>query len=256
MPSVYMDRKMYHYSAAVPDGEPGGAIVFVHGAGGNHRHWSFQVPALGRQMLALAVDLPGHGLSEGRAAGSIREYADFIYDFSQHVVGGPFFLAGHSMGGAIAMDFALRFPDKLAGLVLVGTGARLRVAPALLETFGAGEHFLPLIDLAYGPGTPAELLELARKEMQQLAPEVHYHDFLACDNFDIMDRVSGIDVPTLVLAATEDRLTPVKYGRFLAEQINNARLEIIEKAGHMMMLEQPDTVNKLISDFTNNATTR
>lgn len=254
MPKVCINGKMYHYAAGIPDREPEGVVVFVHGAGGNHRHWSFQVPSLGLKRLTLAVDLPGHGLSEGQAAKSIGEYAEFIYDFAEHVSGSRFFLAGHSMGGAIAMDFALRFPEKLAGLILVGTGARLRVAPALLETFGSGRHFMPLIDLAYGPDTPAELVDLAREEMRQTNPDVHYSDFLACDAFDIMERVGEINTPTLVLGASEDRLTPLKYSRYLAEQIKNARLEIIEGAGHMMTLEKPEAVNRYIEQFTTSTT--
>ncbi|KJS10928.1 MAG: alpha/beta hydrolase [Desulfotomaculum sp. BICA1-6] len=244
---------MYHYVAGVPGNEPRGAIIFVHGAGGNHRHWDYQLPYLGQVWLTIAVDLPGHGLSEGRAAQSIEDYANFIYDFAEHVVGTRFILAGHSMGGAIAMNFALRFPQQLAGLILVGTGARLRVAPEMLEHFGAGKHFLPLNDLAYGPDTPAELITLAREEMLQTNPEVYHHDFIACNGFDVMSQVKDINVPTLVLGASEDRLTPVKYSRYLANQINNAQLEIIAGAGHMMMYEKPAAFNRYLQQFTTTA---
>lgn len=250
MPKVYINGQMYHYMARVPGNEPRGAIIFIHGAGGNHRHWAYQVPSLGRDLLTLAVDLPGHGLSEGKVAQSIEDYANFIYDFAEHVVGPRFILAGHSMGGAIAMNFALRFPEQLTGLVLVGTGARLRVAPDMLEHFGAGKHFSPLIDLAYGPDTPAKLINLARKEMLQTNPDVYHHDFIACDRFDVMGQVKEIKVPTLVLGASGDRLTPVKFSRYLVEQINNARMEIIEEAGHMMMLEKPEAFNRHLQQFT------
>ncbi len=249
MPNVYINGQMYHYLACVPGYEPRGTVIFIHGAGGNHRHWAGQVPSLGRELLTLAVDLPGHGLSEGKSAQSIDEYTNFIYDFAERVVGPRFILAGHSMGGAIAMNFALRFPEQLAGLVLVGTGARLRVLPDVLEHFGAGKHFLPLLDLAYGPGTPAELINLSREEMVQTNPDVYYNDFTACENFDVMVRVKEIKVPTLVIGASGDRLTPVKFSCYLAEQINNARMEIIEEAGHMMMLEKPEALNRHLQQF-------
>jgi len=254
MPKVYINGQLYHYLAHVPGNEPRGAIIFIHGAGGNHRHWAYQIPSLSRDWLTLAVDLPGHGLSEGRAVQSIEDYANFIYDFAEHVVGSRFILAGHSMGGAIGMNFALRFPEQLAGLVLVGTGARLRVTPQILEHFGAGKHFLPLIDLAYGPDTSAELINLAREEMLQTNPGVYHNDLVACDGFDVMGQVKEINTPTLVLGASEDRLTPTSYSRYLAEQINNARMEIIEGAGHMMMLEKPEALNRYLQQFT--STTR
>ncbi len=249
MPKVYINGKLYHYAAGIPKRDPSAIIVFIHGAGGNHTHWSYQTSALGNQFLCLAVDLPGHGLSEGQASDSISEYAGFVQGFIEHVAGAPVFLAGHSMGGAIAMESGLRFPDKLWGLILIGTGARLRVAPPVLETFGAGKHFLPFTDYAYGSGTSPELLQKARQEMLETDPMVFFKDLTACNNFDIMERVSDIGLPTLVLGASDDRLTPLKYSRYLAENIKNSRLEIIENSGHMMMLEKPAEVNKHIEQF-------
>jgi len=249
MPKVYINGKLYNYAAGIPKGDPDAVIVFIHGAGGNHTHWLYQTSSLGNQFLCLAVDLPGHGLSEGQASDSIKEYADFVHDFIEHVAGGPVFLAGHSMGGAIAMEFGLCFPDKLSGLILIGTGARLRVAQPILETFGAGKHFLSFTDYAYGSGTPPELLQKAKQEMLETDPLVFYNDLTACNNFDIMERISDIRLPTLVLGASDDRLTPLKYSRYLAENIINSRLEIIEGSGHMMMLEKPSEVNSHIEQF-------
>ncbi|MFA7468789.1 MAG: alpha/beta hydrolase, partial [Desulfotomaculaceae bacterium] len=100
-----------------------------------------------------------------------------------------------------------------------------------------------------GPGTPAELINLAREEMVQTNPDVYYNDFTACENFDVMVRVKEIKVPTLVIGASGDRLTPVKFSGYLAEQINNARMEIIEEAGHMMMLEKPEALNLHLQQF-------
>ncbi|MCG8400169.1 MAG: alpha/beta hydrolase [Firmicutes bacterium] len=251
MPNVYINGVKYHYAAGVPRSEPAAAVILVHGAGGNHRHWDYQTAALGECFLTLAVDLPGHGLSAGKPAGDISRYTDFLLDFAKHVVGAPFFLAGPSMGGAITLDFALRYPGQLKGLLLVATGAKLRAAPAMLEIFGSGEHFLPLIDLAYGSGTDPKLLDLARQELKDTDPATYHSDFQACNNFDVMDRLQDIVSPTLVLGASEDRLTPVKYSRYLAEKIRQARLEIVEGSGHMVMLEKPAEVNSHIKKFVN-----
>lgn len=250
LPYVNIDRVKYHYSAETPGGaEPGQAVLFIHGAGGSHALWSFQVTGLGRRYLAMAVDLPGHGLSEGSASDSIERYREFIRQFAECLLGFPFFLAGHSMGGAVALDFALCYPDRLAGLILMGTGARLRVLPAILEAFKSGVMPDNIAGALYRPGTPEEVISAAEEEIRNSDPMVYYKDFAACNRFDVSARLGEISLPTLVLTGDKDIMTPVKYGKYLAEHIKGAVFEIIEDAGHMLMLEQPSRVNRALSDF-------
>ncbi len=250
MPYVTIDGVNYHYSAGMPgSGDPRQAVLFVHGAGGSHARWSFQVERLGREHLALAVDLPGHGLSGGAASDSIEAYSEFIREFSDRLLGFPFFLAGHSMGGAVALDFALKYPQRLAGLILAGTGARLRVLPAILEAFKTGSVPDNMPSFMYRPGTPGEVLKAAEKEIRSTDPAVFYADFVACDRFDVSGRLPEIDVPALILTGDQDLLTPVKYGKYLADNIKRASFEVIENAGHMLMLDQPGAVNELIGKF-------
>ncbi|TYO97778.1 alpha/beta fold hydrolase [Desulfallas thermosapovorans] len=249
MPKVVIDSKTFHYAAGVPQGNCNHAIIFVHGAGGNHKHWAYQTTELGQKFLTIAVDLPGHGISEGEPCREIKDYSSFLYDFTERTLGTGFILAGHSMGGAIAMDFALRFPNKLSGLILIGTGARLRVAPAILETFKAGQLFPEFINFAYSDTTNPELLRQAELEMENTAPSIYYSDFLACDSFNYIEQIKNIMTPTLVIGADADRLTPPKYSQYLADNIPNSQLQIISQAGHMMMLEKPHQINTSIEKF-------
>lgn len=249
MPSVVFNGTVYHYTVGIPQQDSKHAIIFVHGAGGNHKYWIYQTSELGQKFLTFAVDLPGHGQSAGQPCSSIEDYCEFIYDFAERTVGTKFYLAGHSMGGAIAMQFALRYPDRLNGLILIGTGARLKVVPAILDTFAAGQQFPDLVHLAYGPNTSTDLISWAREEIDYTDPKIYYKDFTACNNFDIMEQLDDIKVPALVLGAAEDRLTPPKYSEYLAANINHTRLHIIKGAGHMMMLENPREVNRLIEQF-------
>jgi pimeloyl-ACP methyl ester carboxylesterase len=157
------------------------------------------------------------------------------------------------MGGAIAITLALDFADLVAGLVLVSTGARLRVAPAILDGIRSDfERTTELITrFAWSSGTAPRLIELGWQALLGTGPDVLLGDFTACDRFDVMERLGEIAAPTLVVAGSADQLTAVKYARFLAEHISDARLVTVEGAGHMVMLERPLEVAEAMQDFLN-----
>ena len=104
-------------------------------------------------------------------------------------------------------------------------------------------------DLSFAAGAPPECVELVDRVLRAGAPLVTLADYLACDRFDVRERLAAIRTPTLVLAGAEDRLTPPAYGRFLAETIPGARLVEIPAVGHFPQLEQPHTVNAAIREF-------
>ena len=102
---------------------------------------------------------------------------------------------------------------------------------------------------AFSPQTDPKLVALAAARMVEIPAAVLYGDFLACDHFDVLDQLHSIAAPTLVICGTEDRLTPVKYSDRLVEDIPGAKLELVESAGHMVMLEQPEYVQEAIRGF-------
>ncbi|MGQ9600908.1 MAG: alpha/beta fold hydrolase [Anaerolineae bacterium] len=218
-------------------------VVFIHGAGGSHQHWLYQVRDL-PHAPTYALDLPGHGRSEGPGRDTIGAYGDWLISFLDALGLARVVLVGHSMGGAISLDVALRFPWRVAGLGLVGTGARLRVAPAILE--GIRQDFQGAVDLvcqwAFGPQAPAEMVRQSRRQMGKTPAEVLYGDFIACDRFDVMNRLGEITVPAVVAAGSQDVLTPPKYATYLRDHLPRATLHLIDGAGHMLMLENPSAV--------------
>jgi pimeloyl-ACP methyl ester carboxylesterase len=221
-------------------------LLLIHGAGETRLHW----PAELRRLAGASVytlDLPGHGRSKGEGKDSIRGYAEAVAAFLRAGNIEQAIIVGHSMGGAIAMTLALDF-DCVAGIVLVSTGARLRVAPAILEgIYSDFERSVDLITrLAWSPGALPTLIELGRRALLEAGPDVLLGDFIACDRFDVIGRLKEILVPALVISGSADQLTPVKYGQFLADHIPNANLVVIENAGHMMMLEQPIALAKAV----------
>lgn len=230
-------------------------LVLVHGSGGSAQRWNYQRAYFSRKGYeVLAVDLPGHGRTPGPGRREISAYADYVEDLlRQRGIDKPV-IGGHSMGGAVVLTMALRNPNAYAGLVLVGTGARLRVLPAIFETIkdnlnAAAEMMARSV---YSTKVSADELERAVKQLREVDPDVLHGDFEACDRFDIMRALGSIDTPTIVIVGAEDTMTPVKYSLYLRDHIPNARLEVINDAGHMVMLEQPEKFNALLERFLEN----
>lgn len=225
-------------------------LVLVHGAGGSHLDWPAPLRRL-REANVYTLDLPGHGRSEGTGRSSISAYRDFLLAFLDALGLERTVVVGHSMGGAIALDFALRYPYRLAGLILVGSGARLRVAPAILT--GISSDFEATVDLivdyAFDPSASEQLKRLGRQRLLNTPTEVLHGDYTACDVFDVMERLGEVRCPTLVIGGTADRLTPPKYAVYLRDHIPGAELVLVDAAGHMVMLEKPEVVARAISKF-------
>lgn len=225
-------------------------LVLVHGAGENHLIWPAQLRRMDGATVH-ALDLPGHGRSGGRGRASVDEYAQVVRGLLDALGVERAVIAGHSMGGAIALQFASSLPERTVGLVLVATGAKLRVAPQILAGILADtEATLDLVTrYSWGPDAPEQMLKQSREQLAQVDPRVIADDYAACDAFDVRQRLPEIAAPTLVVGGTADQMTPQKYAVFLAEKISSARLAIIEGAGHMVMLEQPELVAQHVREF-------
>ncbi len=262
MPTLPVDGVPIHYEET-GSGHP--ILCLIHGAGGNALSWIRQLEGLAGAARVIAIDLPGHGQSGGaptrptppawvpaRVPGSsIDGYATAVGAFVERAGLGRVVLGGHSMGGAISQTLALARPDLIDGLILLGTGARLRVLPVAFERLRAdyAEGCAFLNSFAFSPGAAEGLREGARVSMLMNRPEVTIGDFTACNSFDLMDRIGGIKAPTLVICGLDDQLTPPKYSEFLAQRIPQARLTLVEQAGHYVHLEQPEIVNAQIRQF-------
>jgi pimeloyl-ACP methyl ester carboxylesterase len=201
----------------------------------------------------VAIDLPGHGGSPGRGFRGVADYTYFVVELAKALGWDRFVVVGHSLGGAVALVTALYHGELLEALVLVDTGARLRVHPALLrgarEAAEAGRA--PTMDRswAYANSTPQSVVEAVQRLILRTDPWVTYGDWIADDTFDLMTRVKDIRVPTLAVCGADDRLTPVKYHQFLAAQISGCRLTIIERAGHWVFWEQPEAFTRTVREF-------
>jgi pimeloyl-ACP methyl ester carboxylesterase len=106
-----------------------------------------------------------------------------------------------------------------------------------------------LQEMSFGSQTPANLKEIAFKRLAKTRQTLLLGDLLACDRFDLTDRLEAIRTPALVVCGTEDKLTPIRFSEALSSQIPGAALQTVDGAGHMLTLEQPRRLAKLISIF-------
>ena len=252
MPIVRIDGKQISYGIGRKGPFEGReAVLFVHGAGGGQYTWSYQKGFFEKRFNPIIIELPGHGESGGEGEEEIGKYAEDIHAFLKVLGLRKVFLVGHSMGGAIVQTLALTHPEVIKGIVLVGTGVKLKVLPMILN--GIKNNFRETVQnitrFAYSRKVSSDLIERSVSDMMRCRPEVLYGDFLACDRFDLMNEVEKIDLPALVLCGNEDELTPVKYSQFLQQRIKGSKLEILPNAGHMVMIESPEAFNEKVGEF-------
>lgn len=216
-------------------------LMCLHGAGGNYKHWAYLLNGIEGPYRVVIPDLPGHGRSAPPGRTSIDAYVEFIWMFMDTLAVEKAILIGHSMGGAIALSAALEQPDRVGGLVLIGSSARLRVLPTLISGFDEDPTttIAQLVELIYAKHASPKLRIAAAAEYERCNPQIFRDDFAACDGFDLRPRLAEIHQPTLVISGTEDRMVPPKLSAELHAGLPHARLLSIPNAGHMPMIEQP-----------------
>ncbi len=228
-------------------------LLFIHGAGGGSLHFAELLRAFGRERRCYALDLPGHGGSSPYTDWPedeqlLETYVETIAAFAERVGLGRFLLAGHSMGGALAQHFALRYPDRLSGLALLATSASLRVSRALMTMLDDHFESLPrtFAQSSYSPACDPGLVKRFVAEQLQCDKRVLLADFRACKRFDVRERLVEIGTPAVVVSATDDLITPPKVQQRLVDGLQRARLCTVSRAGHFVLRERPEPVIEAI----------
>lgn len=226
-------------------------LVFIHGAALSKGLWTGQVRGLADAANTLAVDLPGHKDSAGPGHDNIEAHAEAVYRVIEAAAAPRPIPCGLSMGGAVAQALLISRPEAFSAGILMHTGARLRVVPFIFEVIEKDFQQLQEIIANFALSSKADK-ERAKKilaDISEPSKGVAANDFMACDAFDAMDRISRIRVPVLVVTGDEDNLTPPKYGAYLAQNIPGAKLVGLQGVGHLSPIEKPEAVNQVIRDF-------
>ncbi|MBI5575039.1 MAG: alpha/beta fold hydrolase [Deltaproteobacteria bacterium] len=249
MPEIFVQGYDVHFQDTVKSLPH--TVVFLHGSGGSHHTWRDQWAGLKGIARLVIPDLPGHSESLGAPKETVEEYSAWFAEFLKEAGLGKFILAGHSMGGAIALQAALDRIKGLQALILAGTGAKLKVSPVIFDGIANRfKDFAPeLVDWMMARETDRLLRDDVTKDVLSTRPGTFFADFRACDGFDVRGRLGEIGVPALAICGDDDRLAPLKYSEFLAANIRGAVLKIVHGAGHIAMLEKPAEVNNVITSF-------
>ena len=237
------------------------AIILIHGAGMNRTAWQLQTRNLShRGFQAYALDLPGHGRSDGPSLKNIEEMANWVNRVLEVMKIDQATIIGHSMGALVALDFGSRFENITKSLILIGVADSMRVhedllaaakdkpslASNMITLWGIGEkahkggHLQPGYWLA---GANHRLLELS-------APNTLFTDLSACNNYDgALKAAKNINCPVKLILGDNDRMTPQKRGMVLGKYLTNVSIDVIPDCGHMIMVEQPEAVFQSLKQF-------
>jgi 3-oxoadipate enol-lactonase len=234
----------------------GPSLVCIHGPAGNHHAFDRLLDALpGHDRYA--INLPGRAGTDGPPLSTVTEMELFLSAFLASVVAGDYVIVGHSVGGGVAIEHALvSGSERLKGVVLLATGGRLRVHRLILELFdqvaeaGAAP---PLPPGLFQRDADSELLAETSKYLALTPFESAGTDWRASDGFDRMDDLKQIQAPALIVTGTNDTFTPPKYAEYLAANIADSEISVIQGAGHMLFIERvpevSDAIERFVSQF-------
>ncbi len=251
----------FSYLEAGPTDQP--CILFLHGIGSNASYYRFQFAALSSQFRVVAWNAPGYWMSDNLKTENPNDddYAKAVVDFTQALGLQKFILCGNSFGSVVAQAFAIRHPQRVARLILTGTGVgQQQVSPERREKFEARARRIRLgsyqygdagVDNLVGPQATAALramlVEVARgTQAAGLLRAVSFR----LSSFYTPDLAPAMTMPVLLVQGSEDRVNPRQENAdLLLPQLSNGRLVELPGIGHLPEVEAPNDFNRLLLDF-------
>ncbi len=215
-------------------------LILIHGEGANQQVWSFEIRRLSGYQI-LAIDLPGHGRSEGAACQSVKAYSNRLIIFLENLKLPKVILVGHGLGGAVALMTAIQPLDVAAGVGCISSGSFLGgetdILKELSTPFGFARALQLIHDQSFSHFASPETVKNAMQMFAKVRRSVLYSDWQACADFDLRTELGKLKVPLWAAVGEEDQLTPPTFSRYLVDQVPGSTLQIIPAAGHMIPLE-------------------
>jgi pimeloyl-ACP methyl ester carboxylesterase len=252
-------KRAFAYAAAHALDTKKPAMVFVHGAGLDHSWFGLQSRYFGYHgWNVLAVDLPGHGRSEGPPIASVAAMADWLFGALDSLKIRSASIVGHSMGSLVALECAARHPDRVERIAFLGVAYPMKVSEAFLEAARRNEQtafdietiwgHAPQVPLGGNPNPGMWMYGDTLARLARLAPGVLYNDLKACNDYAAgLESAAKIRCPALFVLGRRDVMTPPKSAAALAQAIKNSETAVLDPSGHSLMAEAPDaTLDALI----------
>lgn len=262
-----MNNQTDDFTMAYQDSCDRMSILFIHGFPFNSSMWEPQLADLSDMVRVIAPDLRGHGLSDAVPGPYTMDLlAGDCARLLEHLsVNGPVVVCGLSMGGYVALEFYRQYPEYVDALILASTRAgadtaegkanRDKLAAAAREkgVDAVIEAMLPNLLSPYTRENDPDLIEYVEEMMRSTSVEGIVGALMGMkERPDSRPTLAEIDVPTLIIHGADDKTIPVSEAEAMHEAIEDSQLVIIDGAGHLPNLEQPDAFNDAIMDFLEN----
>ena len=233
-------------------------LLLIHGAGMDGTVWQMQTRYLANKGInVLAIDLPGHGLSEGPSLKSISKMSHWVIKLLDLLNINSVIIAGHSMGSLISLETAKNDKNRVNSIILLGSASLMPVHPDLIK---AAENNLSIAanlitDWSLGktqhmgnnPSPGSWMIGSSIQLIMQSSKGVLAKDLIACNEYkDASNSAKDIEHQVLIISGEEDKMTPVKKAKELSDVFTNSRIIVIKDAGHMMMMEKPNEITQLM----------
>lgn len=255
------DRRVFAATGGPPFSTDRPAVVLVHGAGFDRTVWVLQTRYLAHHGFSvLAVDLPGHGRSEGSPLTSIDEIGAWLARLIESAGVPEAALVGHSMGALGVLSTAARYPGVVSKLALLGVSDEMAVHPDLLAAAQAGDRLAIELVIGWSFGAAAHrgghaspgnwMVGAGTRTLERAAPGVLHTDLVACASFGETETLAArVQCPTLLILGEVDKMTPAKAAQNVIGALSDVTVEVLPAVGHMMMTEHPRLTNAALERF-------
>jgi pimeloyl-ACP methyl ester carboxylesterase len=253
---------VFAYTAAHEPDPAKPTVVFVHGAGLDHSLFGLQSRYFGYHgRNVLALDLPGHGRSEGPPLATIEQMADWLCAVLKKTNTPRAAIVGHSMGSLVAIEFAARYPEQAERIAFCAVAFPMKVSEPYLEAARANDYsafdmhtvwgHAAQVSLASNPNPGMWMYGDMLARLERLAPGVLHAGLKACNDYVAgLESAAKVKCPALFILGRRDVMTPPRATQVLRDKFSNGRTVEIPVSGHSLMVEAPDEVLDALIGFT------